>query len=94
MALEAMRQNAPAATPHPAVALFAQQVDDNLKNLAGCLRNGNKPPGSTGLRAAQDALQRALETVSGEDERLRAMAWVECSDRITDAVNTIAHLLR
>jgi len=56
------------------------------------LRNGTAPPRDSGLRALQTALQRDLQS-SGEAEHVRAMAWMEGSDRITNAINTIAHLL-
>jgi uncharacterized membrane protein YccC len=93
MALEAMRQNAPTTAPHPAIVPFAAQVDANLRKLAARLRSaGAAGIGAAGLRDLQTALQRTLEA-TGEQERLRAIAWIEASDRITDSVDTIAHLL-
>jgi len=94
MALEAMRQNAPATAPHAAITLFAAHVDSSLRKLAAGLRSGGTAAAETGLRDVQSALERALESVAGEEERLRALAWIEASDRITDSLNTLAHLLR
>jgi uncharacterized membrane protein YccC len=94
MALEAMRQSTPATPPHPSVARFAEQVSVALQQLSACLRESVAPAASTGLRTLQSSLQQALESPSGEAERVRALAWIEGSDRITDSVNTLAHLLR
>jgi uncharacterized membrane protein YccC len=93
MALEAMRQNAPAATSEPAAARFAEQVDATLRKLSVALRSGGTLAGATGLRSLQSELQSSLQSATHEDERLRAIAWIEGSDRITDTVDTLAHLL-
>jgi uncharacterized membrane protein YccC len=93
MALEAMRQSAPALAPHAAVAQFATRVDNSLQNLAAALRDSGTPIADAQLRDMQNTLERALASVTGEQERLRAIAWLDGSDRITDSINTIAHLL-
>jgi uncharacterized membrane protein YccC len=92
MALEAMRQNAPVASPEPIVVRFVEQVDATLQKLSAVLRSGT-PAADTGLRTLQSELQRSLESITSEEERLRAIAWIEGSDRITNTINTLAHLL-
>ena len=92
MALEALRQNATPMPGNPVIAQFAAQVDDELQKLGACLRSGTAAAGNAGLRDLQTALQRALES-AGDEQRVHAIAWIEASDRITDSVNTIAHLL-
>ena len=95
MALEAMRQNAPTAAPHPALVRFAAGVDERLRELAASLRSRRAPTGDGNtLRALQGELQQALGSTASEDERLRTLAWIDGSDRMTDSVNTLAHLLR
>ena len=93
MALEAMRQNAPAAAPDSAVVRFADQVDATLQRLSAALRSGGTPASDGALRALQSELQRTVQSAKDDEERLRAIAWMEGSDRITDTVNTLAHLL-
>jgi hypothetical protein len=92
MALEAMRQNAPVVSPEPIVVRFVEQVDTTLQKLGVALRSGT-PAADTGLRTLQSELQRSLESITSEEERLRAIAWIEGSDRITNTLNTLAHLL-
>jgi uncharacterized membrane protein YccC len=94
MALEAMRQHAPMAPQEPAVATFAAQVDNVLRKLSRCLRENTMPEPESGLRALQTNLQVTLAVVTSEPDRIRAAAWIDASDRITDSVNTLAHLLR
>ena len=93
MALEAVRQNAPAAMPAPAVERFAAQVDKTLQELSVALRRSSARSIDTDLRTLQIELQRDLESTTSEADRLRAIAWIESSDRITDTINTLAHLL-
>jgi len=93
MALEAVRQNAPTAVVAPAVERFAEQVDKALQELSVALRSGSARSSGTDLRALQTELQRNLESTTNEEDRLRAIAWIESSDRITDTINTLAHLL-
>ena len=92
LALEALRQNATPMPGNPVIAQFAAQVDDELQKLGARLRSGTAAAGNAGLRDLQTALQRALES-AGDEQRVHAIAWIEASDRITDSVNTIAHLL-
>ena len=93
MALEAIRQNAPGTPTDSAVVRFADQVDATLQRLSAALRSGGTPVSDTALRALQSELQRNLQSPTDDEERLRAIAWIEGSDRITDTVNTLAHLL-
>jgi len=93
MTLEALRQSTPAAKPHAASLRFAERVDAILLDLAQHLRDGTAVTNHSGLRPLQSDLQVELETATMESGRVRAAAWIDASDRITDAVNTIAHLL-
>ena len=50
---------------------------------------------ATALRTEQRALGAKLDAdVTTDDERILAAAWIDASDRITDSVNTLEHLLR
>jgi hypothetical protein len=80
------------ASPEPIVVRFVGQVDTTLQKLSAALRSG-APATDTGLRTLQSELQRTLESITSEEERFRAIAWIEGSDRITNTVNTLAHLL-
>jgi uncharacterized membrane protein YccC len=94
MALEAMRQSAPMTSTDPAVTAFSGQLDNVLKQLAHCLREGTAYEPNSGLRDLQTDLHNRLASAASAPERMLSAAWIEASDRMTDAVNTLAHLLR
>jgi len=94
MALEAMRQEARNALACPQLPEFAAAVDAAVAKLATHLRDGRGVFVDTTLRGIQARLQAALETIDSETQRVQAAAWIDASDRITDAINTIAHLLQ
>lgn len=94
MALEAIRQNSGAVPARVQVRAFAARVDAHLGSLAQRLRTAVAAASGTALRTEQQILSAALEAAGVTDaQRAAAAAWIDGSDRITDAVNTIGHLL-
>ena len=94
MALEAIRQTSGELPARVQVQEFAAQADASLVGLAQCLRDGTSAVTGSALRAEQRRLSAALEAAAGsENEHLLAAAWIDASDRITDSVNTLSHLL-
>ena len=58
-------------------------------------RRATPPAPSPTLREAQAALRDALAaTASDAGTDVAAAAWIDGADRITDSVNTLAHLLQ
>jgi|SRR5579884_682963 uncharacterized membrane protein YccC len=96
MALEAIRQQSGPPPAQASVAAFARAVDASLSTLSRCLREHGTPPApSPTLREAQAALRDALAaTASDAGTDVAAAAWIDGADRITDSVNTLAHLLQ
>jgi len=95
MALEAARQGPTLLPARAQATAFAQRVDADLARIAQALRSGELPQRDIHLRDEQRALAAALDVAAADDaERVLAAAWIEGSDRITDSVNTLAHLLR
>ena len=93
MALEQCARTRRWQKPHPASLRFAARVDAILFDLTRHLRDGTTVTNDSGLRPLQSDVQAELETATSESERIRTAAWIDASDRITNAVNTIAHLL-
>ncbi len=96
MALEATRQHAGPIPPASAIADFAQRADHELNGIVRAL-NGEigSPPATAALREQQESLQKTLEATSGDvDADVQTAAWIDASDRITDSIDTLAHLLR
>ena len=95
MALEAARLHSGEVPARAHVAAFARHVDANLAAVAQALRARAPLDRDTSLRGEQRALTAELASASASDaQRVLAAAWIEGSDRITDSVNTLAHLLR
>jgi uncharacterized membrane protein YccC len=96
MTLEAVRQNSATATAPAQVGAFVERAAADLTHLAQCLRDGSPAPHiGAALRSEQRALAAALDAnAATEDERVLAAAWIDASDRITDSLNTLEHLLR
>jgi len=94
MALEAARQNITTLPARAEVLAFAGHADGELAKLAQSLRTGKPAHIDAGLRARQRALATALDAAASSDaERVLAAAWTEASDRMTDSIKTIGHVL-
>ena len=94
MALEAVLDDASALPQREHVLAFAARVDAALAAIADSLRSGNAPAIER-LRTAERQLADALEATPGDDNtRSVASAVGDACDRITDSVDTLAHLLR
>ena len=94
MALEAALDDAGALPERDAVLAFAARVDAQLAAIAGSLRDGTPPPAER-LRKSERALAELLEmTKSDAGAADVAGAVADACDRITDSLDTLAHLLR
>ena len=94
MALEAALDDAGALPERDAVLAFAARVDAQLAVIAGSLRDGTPPPAER-LRKSERALAELLEmTKSDAGAADVAGAVADACDRITDSLDTLAHLLR
>ena len=94
MALEAALDDAGALPERDAVLAFAARVDANLIAIADALRRGTAPNVER-LRAAERVLNEKLAATQGDDAaRDTAAAVADAFDRITDSVDTLAHLMR
>jgi uncharacterized membrane protein YccC len=94
MALEAATRDAGALPEEGRVRAFLRTVCGNLQVLAGALRDGSVPV-IVPLRGEERALNTALAAVASDDDaRSAADAVAEALDRLTDSVDTLAHLLR
>jgi uncharacterized membrane protein YccC len=95
MALEAIRQHEGPVPAHEEIRNFSGQVDANLGPVIHGLREQNPiRPDTTALRTAQTRLVQALNSSNMHDNDVQIAAWIDASDRITDSVDTLAHLLR
>jgi uncharacterized membrane protein YccC len=95
MALEAIRQTSGDLPARAEVRVFAGRVDAQVTRFVHCLREDIAAESSALLRAEQQNLSAALDAAPVTDaQRAAASAWIDGSDRITNAVNTIAHLLK
>jgi len=94
MALEAALDDADALPQRDAVLAFAARVDAHLAAIEGSLRH-DKPPPAERLRNAERALAELLDaTKSDAGANDVAGAVADACDRITDSVDTLAHLVR
>jgi len=76
------------------VLAFAARVDAQLAAIAGSLRDGTPPPAER-LRKSERALAELLDmTKSDAGAADVAGAVADACDRITDSLDTLAHLLR
>jgi hypothetical protein len=91
MALEAARLHDAPLPAHGEVLEFAARLDARLAELAGCLREGTVPRGGS-LRRQERALAAVLGASPGGDSASDAVA--DAFDRMTDSLDTLAHLLR
>jgi uncharacterized membrane protein YccC len=94
MSLEAVIDDAPALPERMDVLAFAARVDADLAAIAESLRRGTAP-GVERLRGAERALAARLDAIPADHPaRSVADAVADTCDRITDSVDTLAHLLR
>lgn len=95
MALEAIRQSVGHTPVRSQAQRFAAEVDTALDGIIRNLRHGTVLPSGGSLRDEQRRLRTELrkETDSAAN-RIPAAAWIDASDRITNCVNTLAHLVR
>ena len=94
MALEAALDDADALPQRDAVLAFAARVDAHLGAIEGSLRRDTPPPAER-LRNTERALAELLDaTKSDAGAGDVAVAVADACDRITDSVDTLAHLVR
>ena len=95
MALEAIRQHEGPVPAHDEIRDFSRHVDANLDPVIRGLREQTPiRPDTTALRSAQTRLVHALNSSNMHDNDVQVAAWIDASDRITDSVDTLAHVLR
>jgi hypothetical protein len=85
--------DAPALPESERVLAFAARVDAHLAAIANSLRS-NAPPPTERLRGAERELAEHLETARSGDATDAAVAVADAFDRITDSVDTMAHIVR
>ncbi|HVT32383.1 MAG TPA: FUSC family protein, partial [Rhodanobacteraceae bacterium] len=93
MALEAVLDDAQALPERERVLAFAARVDANLAAISSSLRGASAPP-TERLRGQERALAEQLETARSSDGADVAAAIADAFDRITDSVDTMAHIAR
>lgn len=94
MALEAIRQHEGPIPAHEEIREFSRHVDASLDPVIGNLKGLTVSRPYTGdLRNEQTRLVQALNA-STKDGDVQIAAWIDASDRITDSVDTLAHVLR
>ena len=94
MSLEAALDDAETVPDREDVLAFVARVDASLAAIATALRSGTVPNVER-LRAAERALnERLVAAQRSEMTRDCAGAVADAFDRITDSVDTLAHLVR
>jgi len=88
MALEALGDASPSRPV--AVNAFVATCADAVQVVATALREQRPPDALPGLRALQQALQATLRT----EGHAEAESLIRLSDRLTDNIDTLAHVLR
>jgi len=91
MALEAVLQDSPARPADAEVRAFAARVDAALGEIAAGLRE-NHAVVIEDLRRSERTLAARLAQTAESETREVAIAIGDACDRMTDAVNTLAHL--
>jgi len=94
MSLEALLLDAKALPERERLLAFAARLDAALAGVTACLHDEAPPPELAGLREEERALAEHLEAAAGDDQAGVAAAVIEAFDRMTDAVDTLAHVLR
>jgi uncharacterized membrane protein YccC len=93
MALEAVLQPDCVIPERERLLHFGARVSANLDAIANHLRERGAAPAER-LRNAERALAAALEGAGDNASRNTAVAIGDACDRITDSIDTLAHLLR
>jgi len=91
MALEAVLQDSSERPSEAEVMRFAAGVDASLAEIAQSLREDREARVES-LRQSERELARKLAAESDEAARPVAIAIADACDRITDAINTLAHV--
>ncbi len=91
MALEAVLQDSVERPAEAEVMKFAAGVDACLMEIAQSLREGREARVES-LRRSERELAKKLATVADGEARPVAIAIADACDRITDAINTLAHV--
>lgn len=94
MALEALLLDARTLPDRDRLLAYAARLDAALSALAASLRDEAPPPDLRGLREEERAIAEHLEATAGDDQAGAAAAVAEALDRMTDSVDTLAHVLR
>jgi uncharacterized membrane protein YccC len=93
MALEAVLLDAPGIPQHDAVLAFGERVDAALRAVVTSLRE-RTPPTFAALRLEERKLAAELDAATlSDEERQVAGAIAHAFDRITDSVDTLAHII-
>ena len=93
MALEAAWPSAKTFPERARVLAFAKRIDANLTALASNLRDDTTPAPAR-LRDHERMLASALEAAAGDEDAAGvAAAIAEAFDRMTDSLDTLAHVL-
>jgi len=94
MALEAVLLDADALPERERVQAFATRIDEGFAALSASLREHTAVPEVGHLREEERALAERLESVGEEGAAGTAAAVIEALDRMTDSIDTLAHLMR
>ena len=92
MALEAVLQDSRDRPAQDEVLAFAKRVDAALGEIADGLRYGRVAQ-VEGLRQCERALAKTLAAETQGEAHVVAIAIADACDRVTDSINTLAHLL-
>jgi uncharacterized membrane protein YccC len=94
LSLEAVLRDGARPPELPELKEFIGQCEHVLTALAQSLREQRPPPPSLGLRPLERRLADALARHPDHDSDPAIIALADTCDRITDSINTLAHLLR
>jgi hypothetical protein len=93
MSFEAVLRDARELPEREALAAFATRIATSLDALAVALREGSTLPRMDDLRSEERAFAARLDAAVGEREAGIAAEVVEAFDRMTDSIDTLAHLI-
>ena len=93
MALEAVRQTVRPFADRNAIEIFAASADQAMSMLTATLSDSTQSSAGIDLRAAQSRLRDALRAPDADNDPVLVAAWIDASDRITDSIDTLAHVL-
>lgn len=93
LSLEAVLRDGTQLPELPELKEFTMQCEHALTALAQASRE-ERPPPSLALRPVERRLAEALGRQEGSDSDPATIALADTCDRITDSINTLAHLLR